>query len=611
MCAIFGLVGSYPPPSYDPMVMRHRGPDGYREWRSKLGETPVFFAHHRLKVVDPSSIADQPMRSDDARYVLNFNGEIFNYKDLRSKMEDKGIIFHTNSDTEVFLQGLIFFGMGFQNFCNGMWAFCLWDRLTQRAFFGRDRFGEKPFYYSMQPSESGDCFLYASEIKGVSYLTPSKDPHPYLDQILRYPFLIESTEHTYLKSVSRLPAGTYGIFTKGRLSISRWWNPTDHINPTQKVYSQQVDEFKELFLDSLKLRVDDLSDYAITCSGGLDSSSILASISKYNQGGVAVAYTMTYPNSLLDESGWVRSLCSSCKFPLKEEIVTVPSFAEVLNALYVLDDPYLIIGTPMISLYRKISQDGIRVSIDGHGADELVGGYFDFLDGVGGLSYSQYSGFRKLQNELLGKSDPHNPMLNFFGWAGHSIKSSCFPLLSHSKSKVCSLWDKQRYDFVYDLKKPYYSNNANYIELDMVNKKFFDLYNHTLLPTLLRNYDRFSMAHGIEVRSPFLDYRLASLAFSLPSNSKLGGGMSKRILRDSMCGVVPDNVRLRKDKISWLSPTRDWFMGPLRGDLYDYFMSHQNNRGVYLLNRLKTEDVTHPLLFELWKTYTFGSSLTR
>jgi asparagine synthase (glutamine-hydrolysing) len=259
----------------------------------------------------------------------------------------------------------------------------------------------------------------------------------------------------------------------------------------------------------------------------------------------------------------------------------------------------------MISLYRRVSQDGILVSLDGHGGDELCGGYFDFLNGMGALGLRSYKNLREVERGLVGRR-AESSFVDLCSWARHSMNAYLGGSMRYTK-RLLGILSPQDLDFIQSISTPYYVNFPAYKQLDPINKKFFDLYNHSILPTLLRNYDRFSMSCGVEVRSPFLDYRLAGFSFSLPSSSKIGGSVSKKILREAMTGIVPDKLRLRSDKISWLSPSRDWLRTSLRGDLTEYFTSHQNLKGITLLKRLDREELTYPVLTELWKNYTFGS----
>jgi asparagine synthase (glutamine-hydrolysing) len=601
VCAIFGIIGIPKPENYDSRVLSHRGPDCYQEWTSIDVCNPAFFAHHRLSVIGKSYLNNQPMVSSDSRYILNFNGEIFNYKELREELIKDGLNFFSESDTEVFLKGLIKYGVEFQMKCNGMWAFALYDRYTNNCLLGRDRFGEKPLFYLTSCKVNQQFLAFSSEIKGLKFLMKEQTPHPYLDVILKYPFLVESSEETYYQSIKRLPAGCCGVYADGKFEVKRWWDTLSNLVETPENYDSQVSSFRGLLTNSVSIRSESQNSYALTCSGGLDSSSVLSLFSQCSGPSRGIAYNMSYSDPKLDESEWATSLCKSLNFPLKVVSVSTPSFDEVLKTIQFLEDPYVILGIPMMQLYRRMASDGHYVCLDGHGADELCGGYFDFLNCMGGLTFERFLEYYPIQLKLKGLN-PRTRYDAFLFWMIQSSKAQLGQIASKTKVKFSALIDDQAVLFADFLKTPHYNNDPRYLSMDPVDRKFYDLFHHTILPTLLRNYDRYSMSAGVEVRSPFLDHRLVTFGFSIPASSKIGGGYTKRILRDSMAGIVPENILYRLDKVSWLSPTREWFLGPLKGNLIEYFGDTKNRYGTSLLKKLKFTNSTYPIILELWKS---------
>jgi len=603
MCAIFGLIGAHDHPHYQGDIMQHRGPDGGGLWKSPASEFPIMFSHDRLAVVSSRNDNNQPLVSHNSRFVLNFNGEIFNFLDLKHSLSKQGAVFNSSCDTEILLNGLVIHGFEFLASCNGMWAFCLWDRERQEGYLVRDRFGEKPLYFSIIPTpQCRRTLAYASEIKALVPLLPQKSPHPYLDVLLKYPFNYESTQHTFLKDVLRVPPGSIVAFKNGEVTTNRWWNTCEHLREITEPYSDQVSLFKETLIDSVRVRSEVNTSYAITCSGGLDSSSVLSIFSQLPNTPVGSAYTVSYPGTPLDEAQWARMLCENLSFPLIEQCVQTPTLDAVIQSLRQLEDPYLIFSTPMFDLYKKMSQDGRYVCLDGHGADELCGGYFNLLQGLGPLDFPSYLNYYNLSQSLRNLPELSHSLFAWGKWGKYLLTEGAIPQLKPLYYKAKSLFSKDEVEFATFLKEAPYHKHPHYLKMDPLSKKLFDLYHHTTLPTLLRNYDRYSMSSGVEVRSPFLDYRLVTLSFSLPIQSKIGYGYTKRILRDSMRGIVPDPLLKRRDKMSWLSPTRSWMLGPLNQDLINYFTLRQNLYALRLLKKLKKVDVTYPLIVELWRS---------
>jgi asparagine synthase (glutamine-hydrolysing) len=602
MCAILGFIGLDSHPKYDPHLLSHRGPNGYKQWVSPNSEFPTFFAHHRLNVVDPSEMASQPFHSHDGRYVFNYNGEIFNYRQLKVDLIKGGVCFNTSSDTEVFLNGMIQGGMDFQKKCNGMWAFCLWDRYEQVAYLGRDRYGEKPLYYtSISDPLYGNYFAYASEWTALLPFLRSVDPHRNLKEMLSVPFYLEANQECLIDGIFRVPPGHFIEYSKSNIRVVRWWQTLDYLTIVNDPYLVQVENFQHLLTHSVRLRGTADIPISATCSGGLDSSSVLSILAKENMG-ISDAFTMRYPNTNLDEGAWSQKICSDLSLKLHEISVQIPSFDEVLGGIEILGDPFIDLGNPMIDLYQQISRAGYHVSLDGHGADELCGGYFELTGSLTVSSYKKFSHFYKLQKELSSSSVTNNSC--FTAWLTHLSTRALIPIKNILRGPYKTFFKGLDFDFLESFCTPHYINHPFYQQMDSFNKRLYDLFHFSTLPTLLRNYDRYSMASGVEVRSPFLDYRLVNYGFSLPSVSKIGDGYTKRILRDSMKGVLPEGLRLRKDKVSWRSPSLDWFLNnpSLRGNLFGYFKSRSNELGVRSMAKLGQSQDVYPVIAELWKS---------
>lgn len=565
MCGIAGILGSSDISKAKAMVNKlvHRGPDHQHVWTSGNDEFPVVLAHSRLSIIDTSHGSDQPMLSNDGRFAFTFNGEIYNYSSLQKLYRFKNL--RTHGDTEVFLRGLSHIGPSFMEQANGMWAYCLWDRTKSEALIARDRFGIKPLYYYISQSQE---LYFASELKALTCVVPNLKTHKCISRMLQDPFRYESTSQTIFRDVYRLPPGHLLVYKNGEITIKQWWNTLDHCSDQSLSYSDQVSKWSELFEDSVTLRMISDVPFASCLSGGLDSSAILASVrsrltsfpSDNASSSYIGAFCSTFIDSNLDESYWADKVSAFCNLPLHYiPIDPKDSPWNLTDAFAVVEDPYITNPLPMLLTYKAISDHGVKVSIDGHGADELLSGYGHFLGAIGSLkTLSEVRKLMALYNEsrssVFSTREKHRIRDN--------LKTTIQAILISSKR-----YRHYRNSLSGDLLSEQYCsirNHPYYQDMDPLNQILYELFHLTTLPTLLRNYDRYSMASGVEVRMPFMDWRLVCFAFSLPWTSKISleDGLTKRIQRDSLCSMIPDSVRKRKDKIGWNAPLQNWLADP-------------------------------------------------
>ena len=374
MCGIIGTIG-FNNSKLNIDNLNHRGPDSNGKWESSKGEYPVVLGHTRLSILDLTEAGNQPFVSNDGRYVLVYNGEIYNFIELRIELESLGEVFCTNSDTEVLLKGLILEGPLFQLRCNGMWSFCLWDRKKKTALFGRDRFGKKPLFYHLPKT---DNLVFASEMKGIypflNSIEPAEDINIYIQKFFDY----ESSENCVIGGIKRLPPGHYAIYENGKFESYRWWNTLDHLEDVSKNYEEQVEKWREIFLDAVKIRMRSDVRIGTALSGGLDSSAIF-SVMNYlanknnNQSRQAQdwqnGFCAHFPGSSLDESKWAKIMTDAVNTDLKKVTINPQSSSWSLDeAFYQVEDPFVTLPLPMLETYRAISNAGIKVTVDGHGA---------------------------------------------------------------------------------------------------------------------------------------------------------------------------------------------------------------------------------------------------
>lgn len=574
MCGIIGTIGFNDNSKLNINTLNHRGPDANGKWVSPKNEYPVVLGHTRLSILDLTEAGNQPFVSNDGRYVLVYNGEIYNFIELRIEMESLGEFFYTNSDTEVLLRGLILHGPLFQLRCNGMWSFCLWDRKKKIALFGRDRFGKKPLYYHLPKN---DNLIFASEMKGIypflNSIEPAEDINIYIQKLFDY----ESSENCVIKGVKRLPPGYYATFKDGKFIPHRWWNTLDHIEDVNNSYEEQVERWREIYLDAVKIRMRSDVRIGTALSGGLDSSAIFCTMNyltdkNNNQKRQAKdwqnGFCASYPGSDLDESKWAKIVTDSVNANLQKIYINPQNSSwSVKEALYQVEDPYLTLPIPMLQTYREISNAGIKVTLDGHGADELFSGYGHLNSAFHSSNLEQTSELVSIINSLVSgkyKLDNGNIKMNF-------IKQKLIIYLRNYLKKSVGLFRSLlgKLDLEFLMYKLTYPDQSHYQfkKLDPLSKNLYEIFHITILPTLLRNYDRYSMASGVEIRMPFMDHRLVAYTFSLPWTSKVGGTYTKRIMRDALKGILPEQIRTRRDKIGWNAPLHEWFKDSYKSEI--------------------------------------------
>jgi asparagine synthase (glutamine-hydrolysing) len=573
--------------------LAHRGPDGegfHIDDHGTLG-----LGHRRLAILDLSEAGRQPMEYGDGRYWVTYNGEIYNFLELRRELESYGYVFRTQSDTEIIPAAYDRWGPDCQLKFNGMWAFALWDRREQTLFLSRDRFGIKPLHYLCEP---GRRFAFASELKAFLHLYDftARENKSALQQMLADINSLEGTENTLLEGVKRLPGGHCSTIRDGAVKVWRWWNTLDHLSSVPKTLKQQAEQFRELFFDACRLRLRSDVPVATCLSGGLDSSAVLCTLPVINASSGAGegaerrtdnwqrAFVATYPGTPLDERDFAEiAIRHAGAVPRYKPMSADAALEDLPRLIYEFEDICGTLPAPVWAIYRELRRDGVVVSLDGHGSDEMLGGYSYYtqtaLENSGGLLRNPLRTLDLINTfyYMHGQDGPlpppsrmrlvsEDPFLRFPVQVAGSIYHGARRLLSvgnrsQSNGSRAAAWVESA---------PRANGAAAADEeaaidaLGPVNAQLYRDFHRTMLPTILRNFDRCSMAHGIEVRMPFMDWRLVSFVFSLPEKSKIGGGFSKRVLREAMRGIMPEALRTRKSKIGFSSPLPDWFRGPLR-----------------------------------------------
>ncbi len=569
MCGIFGYIGKIERPLAERCLntMTHRGPDGWGIWT----QDGILLGHRRLSILDVSENGKQPMSYGNGRYWITFNGEVYNFLEIRAELEAKGHTFVSESDTEVILAAYMVWGEECLFKFNGMWAFAIWDTVQRTLFLSRDRFGKKPLYYAHLPN--GD-FAFASEMKALLPLLANPAPNHKLvtNMTLRSSFAFEATAECSIQGISRLLAGHSGHLKAGRLQSKRWWNTLDHLPEVPINYEAQVEMLRELLTDACRLRMRSDVPIGTALSGGLDSSSIfslLGHISRTHGGENRLssnwqhAFVASFPGTPLDEAHFAQQVAAHQG--VTADILAIDPTPEIHNLkqmLYLYEDVAITCPIPFMALYGRIKQAGVTVTLDGHAADELFGGYsteFGYALMDAGTNASQF-------NQILDVYD------GISDWKSAQFKRPASRMMSYAKNLGSALY-KSATGMQTNLGSEY-TSHPRWKEMDHLSRALFWQTHCFVLPTLLRSYDRYSMANSVEIRMPFLDWRVATFASALPWTSKLQRGFSKVIIRDAMAPYMPKEIAYRRTKLGFNAPMVDWMRGPMR----NFFMDTINSQ---------------------------------
>jgi asparagine synthase (glutamine-hydrolysing) len=549
MCGIAGIFsykGVADPKTLGRMsdALAHRGPDGSGVYTGNN----IAVAHRRLSIIDLSEAAAQPISNEDDSLVLVFNGEIYNYRELREELTSIGHKFKSVTDSEVILHSYEEWGKDCLKRFNGMWAFVILDLNNNRMFCSRDRFGIKPFYYMETP----EAFYFASEIKafheaGLCCGSPDEK------NLLAYLAwgVLDTGEGTMFEGVKQLPPACH--MTVGENGIGKpekFWDLS--VSPLTGSGDFDADkaaeELKDLLYDSVRLRLR--SDVPVgTClSGGIDSSTIVAIINDLivKEGGGSVGdrqntYSACFPDKRYDESEYMDEVITATGVSAHKVSPSTEELREDLERLiYMQDEPFYNISIYAQYRVMQLAAGNVKVVLDGQGADEQLAGYLGYL-----VAY-----FRSLKKHPL-----------------YLLKEMFASLKLHHEFFVSApgqvLSRRKRRSYIRG-EIPSVSRYSG--RLDEVLKKEITNSN---LQALLHYEDRNSMAFSIESRVPFLDYRLVEYIASLPVDQKICHGVTKYILRKAVAGLVPEKIRCRMDKMGFVTPEEVW----MREELSDLVIS--------------------------------------
>jgi asparagine synthase (glutamine-hydrolysing) len=542
-------------------LQQHRGPDDAGVWSSG----GVALGSRRLAILDLSPAGHQPMSNAKETLWVVYNGEIYNFEELQSELEDVGYMFRSRSDTEVLLHAYARWGPNFIERLRGMFAFALWSEAERQLMLGRDRFGIKPLYFRLEDSEGGRRFIFASEIKPILRVqSGALRPNMQLVYDFLAHGLLEHTNETFFAGVEKVPPAHYALIDRtGRLAVQRYWDfeVNDEIGEVSSRHDRLLAEtFREVFLDSVRYHF--VSDVPVgSClSGGLDSSSVVCVARRLMETGrlrapgdsAHATFTSCFDDLRYDERRYAQEVIRATDAQAHFTFPTPTGFLQELPLLLShQEEPFA--GTSVYAqwcLMRDIQRSGLKVVLDGQGGDEQLLGYGKFF-----LFYLQTL-TRRRRYPLLAREILKLGMSPAF-WLSLDVRHG----LRYVRS-LSSLAGEA------DLVAPSLSRScldagpAVRLTADIAARIKRDITSLSL-PVLLRYEDKNAMAFSVESRVPFVDHVLTEFVAGLPLNQKLRDGWTKFILREALRGILPEAIRTRRDKLGFVTPEAVWFRAEL------------------------------------------------
>lgn len=583
MCGIAGYLDLSAFASRDDMAfnvkamcksIEHRGPDEHGIYASS--NFPLVLGHQRLSILDIAS-GQQPLTNVDGDLVIVFNGEIYNYRELREQLKAKGHCFRTESDTEVLVQSYKEWGDDCVNHLKGMFAFCIWDERQQRLFCARDRLGIKPFYYY----NDTNSFIFCSEIKGI---LANKAVNKHFNVAPLSDFLASSyspNDQTFFNNLHKLPPAHTLSISKGQLELKRYWNISEEpAHQPRLSFEQAAVGFREQLEQATQIRLASDVPIGAFLSGGLDSSSIVALMSaKLKQ--PVLTHCVGFNDEGLDERKYAQSVSQFLKTNHADQLVDIDVGATLDKIIWHMDEPFADASAIPTYYLCESTRQRVKVCLSGDGGDELLAGYAWYaeldkmlkldkcipawlrksvlVEKFGGLPYFM-RGATLLKNVSASPIERHINLMTCFN------ESSIFNLLS----------DEYKAAHV----KPLHPLNKAYEGLpsswdDIKKAQLADVQSY-LVEDILMKVDKMSMAHGLEVRVPFLDHTLVEFLFRQPTNYKILGGAQKRLLKAAMSTSIPQETIQRK-KQGFSVPIKEWLLGDLKERVGDLLLSSKTS----------------------------------
>ncbi len=621
MCGIAGVVGkkAINRKAIKEMtdIMSHRGPDGEGLW-SNIDDR-VCLGHRRLAIIDTSEMGHQPMIDNSGRFVITFNGEIYNFIEIRTQLKALGVQFESDSDTEVILESYKHWGKNCLSKLNGMFSFVLYDIDKGLLFCARDRYGEKPFLFSIKD----DFFAFASEYKALLQLkeiSSDIDEFRVIRAAYNHSTGLDADRQTVFDDIQQLLPSEALIFNikTFELNIWRYWDVSINDQYANLSFKAASEMFLELFTDSIKIRLRSDVPLGSCLSGGLDSSAIVSIIKKK----ILVdtdykTFTGVFPGTHADEWKYAKDIIDDTNVSSFRVEPSSAALAKELDDFIWFNE--LPVGSTsqyaQYNVFRLAKQNGITVLLDGQGADEILGGYEQYfrfyVNSLKDLNKDQ-----ELNNELplIRKRYPL-ALKSDFQKNRENLPYGVRYFIANSLNMGSAIDYGMKYSTAVKVRKI-----GKIKRESRFNALASELYHDSFggyLNTLLRYGDRNSMAHSREVRLPFCDHRIAELALSLPPEYLMGEVQTKRLLRDSMNGILHNNIRSRWNKQGFRPPQELWFVGEMLNIAEELLNSESFRRNEFwnskwwitIINRVKNGEtglswsLWHPFIIEGWKEH--------
>jgi asparagine synthase (glutamine-hydrolysing) len=600
MCGITGAVWTEPKLAIDPAtlqkmveVLRHRGPDDQgtytaeRHARSAQAATPgVALGHRRLSIIDLAS-GHQPLSNEDDSIWLVFNGEIYNYRDLRRRLEGTGHRFRTESDTETILHLYEDEGPEFLQHLNGMFALALWDANKQQLLLARDRLGKKPLVFRHEPGR----LVFASELKSILEVpgVPRELDPQAIDLYLTYQYVPHPW--TIFQGISKLPPAHYALYRDGQLDVRSYWQP-DFNREQKRSAEDYAEELRALLTSAVEMRLRSDVPLGAFLSGGTDSTIIVGLMQRLCQEPVRT-FSIGFPVAEYNETQYAAAVAQQFG-TIHQEFCVEPDAVGILDRLvWHYDEPFADSSAVPTWYVSKLTRQHVTVALTGDGGDELFAGYpryravwlaewFDRLpSGLRRVLAGQYwqklpasvrqKSFRRRLKRFL-ESLGQSPQRRYLEWISIFNESRRAEL--YADDFLAELPDTDPLEFLLAAYRRSWARDP------VTSTSLTDLV--TYLPCdLMTKVDIASMAHGLECRAPFLDYRVVELAASMPLRLKFRRGRGKRILLETFADLVPKTVKRRK-KMGFGVPLDHWFRGPLAGFARDVLLDSRTlGRGLF------------------------------
>ena len=565
-------------------TLYHRGPDD----NDTYVNTKIAFGHSRLAIIDINH-AQQPMKSFDNRYILIFNGEIYNYLELRQHLVSKGVKLKTHSDTEVLLNMYILYGKDCLSKLNGMFAFSIYDTKNDTLFLARDHFGIKPLYYTYVKND----FVFASEVKAILKYPgiKAKSDMQSINEYLTFQVMLK--KHTLFKNIHSLEPATYIIIQNGKIKEKKKFWEFDYQIDESKTEEQYASELLHLLENTMNIQTRSDVPIGAYLSGGIDSS-LVSTLSSKNYFGDFHTFSGGFKDSKdFDETHYAKIVHRSIRSIHHEIFPTSQDFADNFEKIiYHMDYPEAGPGVFSQYMVSKLASEHVKVVLGGQGGDEIFGGYTRYA-----IAYLEQA----LKGAIFETSEEGKHLVTLQSIIPNMAQLKNYvPLLKEQfKDGLFDPMDERYYRMMnrsHKLNEIYKDDFLQTFEQGQLLDKFKQVFNHpdtksyfnkmthfdlkTLLPALLHVEDRMSMAVSIESRVPILDHRIIELASKMPPAMKFSGGKTKAMLIKSVKNILPQEIIDRKDKMGFPTPINNWLAGDSKEYALDILTSQQaKNRG--------------------------------